>query len=1127
MAYKAWGAVELLGGVDGTLDNIDGDFLTVGDIAFVITSSKSYFYELDNSGDAASSPSVIAPVSNAGSKRWKQRDPYSSSGLFELTDPNADRIYFWDDSAGVAAWLVANNGLSITGTNLNVNVDDSSIEINSDTLRIKADGIKDTHIDWGTGAGQVSALDVPIADAGSYFSTDNVEAALQESGAGILAIEHSGWENRYGIALASDGGNPPTITITPTGTQYYWSDGVRYNISSNQGIQLTDTSGTHVIYYDGAVLTKTVDPSSSDIDVIIRTKCLVCIVYWNTNNNTTPILANELHETIMDGVTHAYLHTIEGARWVDGAAISGYSLLTGTDAAITFELTNTALADEDLYHPVIDGAPATQYSQQLNGGDAEIPVLYRDATDQSWTEQAASIYPYLFGVNDRPQYMDAASSYALTEVGNNQYCNYWLILTNDWQYPVKMVPGTTVYTNTQDAIQNAEQELIDLGTLPSPEITVLYRLLLRGASGSGTYDCQIYEITDYRGSSFAGGTASQANDHGTLSGLSDDDHTLYLLANGTRSLTGNWDNTGFDITATNFKLPQSGALELGNTPDAYLYAGNLGNIYFDLGAGDDFYIKTNNGTEVGFVVKDGGAVELYHDNIKVFETKADGIKVSDDAFATTTGQFKSITGTTTLSSDEVGSALQLLCNQGNIYLQHYTGAVAEDALVANYNSSVDLYYNNLKAAETAATGFNIYDTSGDAAQLRLLSSASVEQCRLQTASNDVYLDAMVDGGDVYIRTNVSTSAETAIKCVDDGAVALYYNNASVIETRASGMLLANTGNSYIYNNLGERIMAGVPNGAAYLYYNDTQTLFTHAAGINCKDPTANNPKIQFMDSSDTRHGQIVSAGDDMYFDNDIIGRDLYFRVTNASSVKENAIVANEGSAVWLYYDGTKKFVTNGVGCQIGDGSNWVNIFQASADTKIRAEALGGGVALQGTTSGSAVNVLFSGDPAGASELYYAGTKKCETSSTGFNPSADSTDQLGTNILCWSNIYGDAGVTSCSDEKYKQDIGPLPLGLDFINSLVPLEYKFRKTGKRPKNHDRWYWGVLAQDVDVAVGEVGYTKDYAAVTITPDEDGDEWYSLKYEQLIAPMIKAIQEQQEIIEELKLRIEELELGE
>jgi len=42
----------------------------------------------------------------------------SHLGIEALTDPNADRIFFWDDSASGAAWLALSGGLSISGTNL-------------------------------------------------------------------------------------------------------------------------------------------------------------------------------------------------------------------------------------------------------------------------------------------------------------------------------------------------------------------------------------------------------------------------------------------------------------------------------------------------------------------------------------------------------------------------------------------------------------------------------------------------------------------------------------------------------------------------------------------------------------------------------------------------------------------------------------------------------------------------------------------------------------------------------------------------------------------------------------------------------------------------------------------------
>ena len=43
-----------------------------------------------------------------------------------LTDPNADRIMFWDDSAGATTWLTAGSGLTITTTTIAADVTDSS-----------------------------------------------------------------------------------------------------------------------------------------------------------------------------------------------------------------------------------------------------------------------------------------------------------------------------------------------------------------------------------------------------------------------------------------------------------------------------------------------------------------------------------------------------------------------------------------------------------------------------------------------------------------------------------------------------------------------------------------------------------------------------------------------------------------------------------------------------------------------------------------------------------------------------------------------------------------------------------------------------------------------------------------
>ena len=71
MANGFYAAVGLIGGTTGMLDEIDGALLTDGDGALVITATNVYLYILDDDSAAGeSSPLVISPDDNAGTKRW-------------------------------------------------------------------------------------------------------------------------------------------------------------------------------------------------------------------------------------------------------------------------------------------------------------------------------------------------------------------------------------------------------------------------------------------------------------------------------------------------------------------------------------------------------------------------------------------------------------------------------------------------------------------------------------------------------------------------------------------------------------------------------------------------------------------------------------------------------------------------------------------------------------------------------------------------------------------------------------------------------------------------------------------------------------------------------------------------
>lgn len=81
MSINGYKCTALTGGAAGALDALDGAGLLNGDIAIVMASGLLYLFELDDdSGESESSPNVIAPDANAGTKRWKlQQQPVTNT----------------------------------------------------------------------------------------------------------------------------------------------------------------------------------------------------------------------------------------------------------------------------------------------------------------------------------------------------------------------------------------------------------------------------------------------------------------------------------------------------------------------------------------------------------------------------------------------------------------------------------------------------------------------------------------------------------------------------------------------------------------------------------------------------------------------------------------------------------------------------------------------------------------------------------------------------------------------------------------------------------------------------------------------------------------------------------------
>ncbi len=111
----------------------------------------------------------------------------------------------------------------------------------------------------------------------------------------------------------------------------------------------------------------------------------------------------------------------------------------------------------------------------------------------------------------------------------------------------------------------------------------------------------------------------------------------------------------------------------------------------------------------------------------------------------------------------------------------------------------------------------------------------------------------------------------------------------------------------------------------------------------------------------------------------------------------------------------------------------------------------------------------------------------------------------------TSIGGYAAWSNFSDIRSKTDIQDIAYGLDFVKQLKPVSFKMEN------GNDNTDFGFIAQDIEDLLGET-----YNLLDIGCGEE--RMLSLRYSQFIAPMVKAIQEQQAIIETQEKQITALE---
>ena len=226
-----------------------------------------------------------------------------------------------------------------------------------------------------------------------------------------------------------------------------------------------------------------------------------------------------------------------------------------------------------------------------------------------------------------------------------------------------------------------------------------------------------------------------------------------------------------------------------------------------------------------------------------------------------------------------------------------------------------------------------------------------------------------------------------------------------------------------------------------------------------------------------------------------------------------------------------------------------HLFQPTNTHYYQNSAIGPG-ALQFNTTGSNNTAI-------GNNALYSNTTGSNNTAIGNNANNNSSTSYTNNTCLGANStvtgnnqvqLGDsASVTYCygviqdrSDKRDKADIIDTQLGLDFINKLRPVDFKwdYRQSYKETviqngkptiiehindgsKKRNRYHHGLIAQEVKDVMTSLNL--DFGGYQDHSVNGGEDVLTIGYGELITPMIKAIQEMNAKIQDLTAIIQEM----
>ena len=449
----------------------------------------------------------------------------------------------------------------------------------------------------------------------------------------------------------------------------------------------------------------------------------------------------------------------------------------------------------------------------------------------------------------------------------------------------------------------------------------------------------------------------------------------------------------------------------------------------------------------------------------------------ESMFYNSSGNSNIAIGASTLYSS--GSISNLIAIGDSALYNNGIGATGGEGKNNTAVGSKSMFFNT-KGSENTAFGFNSLFNNTTASGITALG------CRAAfnntTGSNNTAV------GDSCLYSNTTGSNNVAIGSLSLSNCTSGDNNTVVGSHALSSNTLGN-------------------NNCAF----GTESLFTNSAGSN-----------------NTALGQLTLYSNTAGDDNTAIGS---FSLTSNTSGLKNTAVG---------YESLNSNQTGSENSCLGYGALYSN--EGSYNVGFGINALH-----QNTTGDANVsvgpNTLFNNTTGGSNTAIgnWAGPTSGSTSLSNTTALGNYTSVTSSNTIHFGNssiteIAGQVAWSTYSDKRFKKNIKENIHGLDFIMKLKPVTYnwdivkldkfwgideKINKNADAQESRERsqkiTYTGFLAQEVEEAAQEIGY--DFSGV-VHP-QNGNSIYSVRYAEFVVPLVKAVQEQQKMIEELKNEIE------